>query len=149
MVAFNKIRHLVLNIKIIENVDMYLRLLNKDSDQEHFIVICDPENLEEHLPSICREEHVRRVYLHSSLNKVNQYRTIIKRFSSIISILQHSDSLAHMILHDFMFYLIKRAEFYQKEKKNNSAKIRYEYALRLQSFIQRFIKEKIDLNNRN
>jgi len=48
-----------------------------------------------------------------------------------------------MILHDFMFYLIKLAEHYQKENKNNFAKIRYEYALYFKSNIQNLIQERI------
>lgn len=143
MIAFNRIRHLIFNSRVIENIEIYSKLLKNDFNEEHFVVICDEDNLEDYLPNICYQENVRRIYLHSSSDSFQRYKTLIKRFSKMISILQYSDTLIHMILHDFVIYLIKLGEHYQKENKNNFAKIRYEYALHLQSNIRLFIKEKI------
>jgi hypothetical protein len=147
MVSFNKIRHLIFNTRIIENIEIYSKSLKNHLNEEHFLVICDEDNLEEYLPIICYNENIRRIYLHSLFNNFEKYKKIIKNFSKIISMLQYSDTLIHMILHDFVFYLIKLGEHYRKENKNNFAKIRYEYALRLQSNIRFFIEERIGLIN--
>lgn len=148
MIGFNRICHLILNTRVIEDVNIYLAL-NKRVNEEDFVVICDVDYLEINLPQICREENVRRIYLHSPSENVDKYKPIIKRFSKIISILQHSDRLIHRILNDLMFYLIKLGDYYQKENKKNFSKIRYEYALNLQINIQMFIKEQLNLINKD
>jgi tetratricopeptide (TPR) repeat protein len=146
MIGFNRIRHLIINTRIIENLDIYFKLsLNNHFDEEHFLVICDLDNPQFYLPKLCQQENIRRIYFHSSLDNFEEYQTIIKSFSKLISILQYSDTLVHMILHDFIYYLIKLAENYQKQNKIKLAKIRYEYALQLQSSLQKFLKERIQL----
>lgn len=149
MITLNRIRHLIVNFNLLPTVDLYLQASKNSLVQAHFIVLCDSYKLEEYLPVLCELEYVQCIYLHMPLDSLEQYKTLIERFSKIISILQHSNTLCRMILHDFAYYSIKQGQIYQKEKKNKLANIRYEYALFLQTHTEVLINEKLQLLKQN
>jgi hypothetical protein len=136
----NHLHSAIGTVKYFNSINNFLQDIHNNLADPHLIVISNPTNIEQFSRLIHR--CVRRVYIYCSNNRLNEYDAWSEKYSPIVSVLQHFDTLTRLILWDLSACIVDIANYYDSENKTNLAQARYRYAYRLHVIIQG------DLNNR-
>ena len=138
--VFNHLQSVLGIAQYCNSIENCLHHIHNHRDDPHFIVLCNPTNIQQLITLI--HPRVRKLYIYCSTSNINDYYTLNERYPTIVSVLQHIDLLARLILWELSACIVDIGNYYDNEKKKSLAQARYRYAYRLHLTIQG------DLNNR-
>ncbi|CAF3868752.1 unnamed protein product [Rotaria sordida] len=137
---FNHLQSVLGTIKYCSSIENCLQNICNNHEDPHFIVICDLTNIE-YLP-ILIHSHVRNIYIYCPNKSLNEYCVWSERYPNVVSVLQHINTLTHLILWDLSTCIVDIGNYYDNENQKDLAQTRYRYAYRLHIIIRE------NLNNR-
>lgn len=137
---FNHIHSAIETVKYFNSTENFLQHFGNHPTDPHLIVISNPTNIE-HL-SILIHPRVKNVYIYCSNNRLNEYDAWSERYSHVVAVLQHFDTLIRLILWDLSACIVDIANYYDSRNEKSLAQARYRYVYRLHISIEG------DLNNR-
>ncbi len=139
----NHLHSTIESVKHFYSIENVLQHIHDHPVDPHFIVVRNPINIE-HL-SLLLHPRVRRIYIYCSNNRLNEYDAWSEKYSHIVSVLQHVDTLTRLILWDLSACIVDIGNYYDAEKQTDLSQARYRYAYRLHVIIQGHLNNRIEM----
>ena len=134
------VRHLhsvIYPMQYFNSLESFLQHFKDHSVDPHMVVISNPINMG--YVNRLMHSRVRKLYIHCSNDRLEEYDGWRNRYPQLISVLLHIDSLTQSILWELSACIIDIGTCYTRNNHRNLAQKRYQYACRLHWVIDRYL----------